>query len=198
MTAAIRQAVEDDAHAIQAIYAPYVLETVISFELEPPDANTMRERIGKTTKGYPWLVCVHNGEIVGYAYASKHRERQAYQWSVDVTSYVRPGFHRSGIGRGLYTSLFGLLRMQHYYNAFAGIALPNDASVGLHKVVGFEPIGVYPNVGFKFGKWHDVAWLGLALQPPADSPTPPRPLAEVMSSEAWQPAINAGLPLIRL
>ena len=198
MTAAIRLATEADAAAIQAIYAPYVLETVISFELDPPDVNTIRERIHKTLQTHAWLVCEHNGEIVGYAYASKHRERHAYQWSVDVTAYVRPGFHRSGIGRGFYTSLFPLLRLQGYFSAFAGIALPNDASIGLHKAVGFEPIGVYPNVGYKFGKWHNVAWLGLSLQPPAASPMPPRPLAEVMNSADWQAAIDSGLPLIRL
>jgi L-amino acid N-acyltransferase YncA len=198
MTAAIRLAVEADAEAIQAIYAPYVLETVISFELEPPDVTTMRERINKTLETHAWLVCEHKGEIVGYAYASKHRERHAYQWSVDVTAYVRPEFHRSGIGRGLYTSLFPLLCLQGYFSAFAGIALPNDASIGLHKAVGFEPIGVYPNVGYKFDKWHNVAWLGRALQPPAASPTPPRPLAEVMNSVDWQAAINKGLTLIRL
>lgn len=198
MTPTIRLAAETDAGAIQAIYAPYVLETVISFEQEPPDTATMRERIRKTTETHPWLVCEHNGEIVGYAYASKHRERHAYQWSVDVTAYVQRGFHRSGIGRGLYTSLFPLLCLQGYFSAFAGIALPNDASIGMHKAVGFEPIGVYPNVGYKFGKWHNVAWLGLALQPPTDSPTSPRPLAEVQNSAEWQVAINKGLPLIRL
>lgn len=198
MTSTIRLATEADAEAVQAIYAPYVRETVISFEAEPPDVDTMRERVRKTTETHPWLVCEHNGEIVGYVYASKHRERQAYQWSVDVTAYVRPGFHRSGIGRGLYTSLFELLRMQNYYNAFAGIALPNDASIGLHKALGFEPIGVYPNVGYKFGKWHDVAWLGLALQPHNDTPRPPCPLDEIKHHPNWQTAIDAGLPLIRL
>ena len=198
MTAIIRLATEADAEAIQAIYAPYVLETVISFELEPPDVTTMRERIRKTLETHAWLVCEHDSEIVGYAYASKHRERHAYQWSVDVTAYVRPGFHRSGIGRGLYTSLFPLLCLQGYFSAFAGIALPNDASIGLHKAVGFEPIGVYPNVGYKFGKWHNVAWLGLALQPPDASPMSPRLLAEVMNSADWQAAIDSGLPLIRL
>lgn len=198
MNAAIRLAVEDDAEALQAIYEPYVRETPISFELEPPDVNTMRERIRKTVESFPWLVCEHDGGIVGYAYASKHRERLAYQWSVDVTAYVRPGYHRSGIGRGLYTSLFPLLRLQGYFSAFAGVTLPNDASIGLHKAVGFVPIGVYPNVGYKFGKWHNVAWLGLSLQPPADSPAPPRPLAEAKDSADWQQAIHVGLPLIRL
>jgi phosphinothricin acetyltransferase len=198
MTTTIRLAVDDDAESIQAIYAPYVRETVISFELEPPNVGMMRERIRKMVVALPWLVCEHDGAITGYAYASKHRERLAYQWSVDVTAYVVPGFHRSGIGRGLYTSLCALLRLQGYYSAFAGVALPNDASVGLHRAVGFVPIGVYPNVGYKLGKWHNVAWLGLALQPPADSPAPPLPLADILNSPDGKPALNAGLPLIRL
>jgi phosphinothricin acetyltransferase len=198
MTATVRLVVENDAGAIQAIYAPYVRETVISFELDPPDIGIMRERIRQTIVYFPWLVCEHDGEIVGYAYASKHRERQAYQWSVDVTAYVQRGFHRSGIGRGLYTSLFGLLRMQNYYNAFAGRALPNDASIGLHKAVGFGPIGVYPKVGYKFGKWHDVAWLGVALQPHVDNPQIPCPLGKIKHNPNWQQSLDVGLSLIRL
>lgn len=195
----IRLANDADAEALQAIYAPYVLNTAISFELEPPTVDEMRERVRKYLILFPWLVCEdRQGEIAGYVYASKHRERAAYQWSVDVTAYVHPRAQRSGIARGLYTSLFALLRLQGFYNAYAGIALPNDASVGAHRAVGFQAVGVYKNVGYKLGKWHDVSWWSLALQPPQATPTPPKPLEEVLDHREREVALNAGLQLIRL
>jgi phosphinothricin acetyltransferase len=194
----IRLATEQDAAAIQAIYAPYVRETVISFELEPPDAATMQARIRKIAEIFPWLVCEHQGAIAGYAYASRHRERPAYQWSVDVTVYVQRGLHRSGVGRGLYMSLFGLLRLQGFFNAYAGIALPNDASIGLHRALGFQPIGIYEHIGYKLGRWHSVAWLGLTLQSPAESPAPPRPLSAILNQPETQAALRSGLAAIRL
>jgi phosphinothricin acetyltransferase len=193
----IRLITEADADAVQAIYAPYVHNTAISFELEPPDVKEMRHRIRKTLVMYPWLVC-EQGETVGYAYASQHRERAAYQWSVDVAVYAAPQYQRAGVGRGLYTSLFALLRLQGFFNAFAGIALPNDASVGLHMALGFQPIGVYRAVGFKLGKWHDVSWWGLPLQPPHPTPMPPRPLSEIIDKSEATTALNAGLSHIRL
>ncbi len=194
----IRLVTETDAPALVAIYAPYVHETAISFELEPPDEAEMRARISKVLPTFPWLVCEHDGQIAGYAYGSKYRERPAYQWSVEVTVYVQRSLHRSGVGRALYTSLFAALRLQGFVSAFAGIALPNDASIGVHRALGFEPIGVYRTVGYKLGKWHDVAWMGLALQTPPAAPTPPQPLAAVMGSTAWQAALDAGLTFLRL
>jgi L-amino acid N-acyltransferase YncA len=194
----IRLATEADAEAIQAIYAPYVQHTPISFELEPPSVEEMRERIRKTLALFPWLVCGNGqGRVVGYAYASRHRERAAYQWSVDAAVYVDPRAHRTGIGRGLYTSLFALLRLQGFFNVYAGIALPNEASVSLHTAVGFQPVGVYRAVGYKLGKWHDVSWWSLALQPSAAEPSPPRPLDGISQDSGWQTALNAGLSLVR-
>ena len=198
MTTIIRFATEADAGAIGAIYAPYVRETVISFEQEPPEEATLRERIGRISEMFPWVVCQRDDLVVGYAYASRHRERHAYQWSVDVTVYVQQGLHRSGVGRGLYTSLIGLLRLQGFYNAYAGIALPNDASIGLHRALGFQPVGVYERVGYKLGKWHSVAWFGLALQALSDSPAPPRPIPAIMNEPETQAALASGLSLIRL
>ena len=197
MSSTIRLATEADAEAIQAIYAPYVRVTAISFELEPPDVAEMRTRISKTLALFPWLVCENSeGQVVGYAYASRHRDRAAYQWSVDAAVYVDLRTHRTGVGRGLYTSLFALLRLQGFYNVYAGIALPNEASVGLHKAVGFQPVGVYHGVGYKLGKWHDVSWWSLTLQPSAVEPAAPRPITEISGSPAGQSALDAGLPLI--
>jgi phosphinothricin acetyltransferase len=121
----IRLATPHDAAGIQAIYAPVVRETAISFEWDPPSVEDMRQRLGNTLEGMPWLVCEHRGEILGYAYASPHRVRAAYQWSVDVSVYIHAQARRSGVGRGLYRSLFALLTLQGFYHAYAGIMPPN-------------------------------------------------------------------------
>src|ERR1700692_933548 len=134
MPMTIRLANPDDAQHIQAIYAPYCF-TPISFEAEPPTPQEMRGRIEKTLEQYPWLVCEESGEILGYVYAARHRERAAYRWSVDTTVYVKQTQHRRGLGSILYTSLFSVLPLQGYVNAYAGVTLPNPASVGLHQAM---------------------------------------------------------------
>lgn len=155
----IRTATLADAEAITAIYAPIVENTSISFELSPPGVDEMRGRIVKTLPDLPWLVSEDSqGSVNGYVYASKHRERRAYQWSADVTAYVREDSRGTGVGKRLYLALFEELAALGYFQAFAGIALPNAASVALHESVGFEHIGVYRNVGFKLGALHDVGW----------------------------------------
>ena len=172
----VRAARPDDAEAIEAIYAPIVRDTVISFELIPPTADEIRRRILSTTADLPWLVASDDRDVVcGYVYASKRRERAAYQWSVDVTAYVRADCRRQGIGKRLYAELFGQLAMLGYCQAFAGIALPNPSSVGLHEAVGFAQIGVYRKVGFKLGSWHDVGWWQKTLQEPAVPAAPRKP-----------------------
>ena len=203
MSGQIRSVTIDDAPAIHAIYAPYVAETVISFELSPPTVQEMAARIQKTVGKYPWLVYVPDAsvnageEVVGYAYASPHRERAAYQWSVDVSVYVSPHYQRRSIGRGLYTALFSLLRAQGFVNAYAGIALPNAGSVGVHEAVGFEPLGVYRQVGYKLGNWHDVGWWSLRLDEPLVVPQPPRPITDFADTSVWVTALQQGASLIR-
>jgi L-amino acid N-acyltransferase YncA len=164
MSAIIRLATLADAEAIREIYAPFCEATSVSFETEAPDIDEMRRRIAKTLESLPWLVREQYGEVLGYAYASPHRERPAYRWSVDVSAYVRDGHWRRGVGRALYSRLFELLRQQGFYTALAGITLPNPGSVGLHESFGFEIIGTYRRIGFKCGAWHDVAWYQLALR----------------------------------
>jgi L-amino acid N-acyltransferase YncA len=180
----LRIANVDDAAAIVDIYAPLVAQTAISFETEPPDAAEMRGRIEKTAAaGLPWLVAEDaSGLVCGYAYASRHRERAAYQWSVDTTVYVHEGQRGRGVGRALYGRLLPLLAGLGYCQAFAGIALPNAGSVGLHEALGFESIGVYRRVGFKFGAWRDVGWW---QKPLADvqTPHPPRPFVGLDNHE---------------
>jgi len=169
----IREATTDDAAAIAAIYEPYVLSSPATFETVPPTSHEMRERIKQVTKMYPWLVAEGPSGIEGYAYASRHRDRAAYQWAVDVSAYVVPGNHRRGIGRRLYTDLLEVVRRQGFTNAFAGITLPNEASVGLHRAMGFELVGVYRRVGYKLGAWHDTSWWQLKLSETDGEPRVP-------------------------
>jgi L-amino acid N-acyltransferase YncA len=183
--AMIRLARGDDADAVARIYDPVVERTAISFELEPPGPAEMRRRILQTLAFAPWLVEERDGTVRGYAYASKHRDRAAYQWSVDAAVYVGDAHRRSGIGRALYDKLFRLLRLQGFYTAHAGITLPNAASVGLHEAVGFQPVGVYRAVGYKLGAWHDVGWWQLALRDRAGQPVRPKTMAEAEADPRW-------------
>jgi L-amino acid N-acyltransferase YncA len=198
----IRLATERDAEAVQRIYAPFVLRTAVSFEIEPPSVDEMRSRIVKTLTHLPWLVCEQNGDrennVIGYVYASRHRERPGYAWSVDVAVYIHEEHRRHGVGRALYTSLFQVLRLQGFYNAYAGVALPNPGSVGLHESLGFEPVGVYRAVGYKLGGWHDVGWWQLALRPHSAAPAPPRDIGSVAAGAEWDAAMRSGLALQRL
>jgi L-amino acid N-acyltransferase YncA len=173
--ARIRSARLEDAAAVAAIYRPYVLNTTISFEETPPTPAEMGERIAATRAIWPFLVFEADGEVLAYAYAGPHRARPAYRWSVDVTVYAASHAHRRGAGRALYTELLDQLTRQGFHAAFAGIALPNEQSVGLHQALGFRHLGTYSEVGFKFGRWHDVGWWRRSLNEglPVGDPLPP-------------------------
>jgi L-amino acid N-acyltransferase YncA len=198
MSATIRLAQESDAEAIQRIYTPFVLRTAVSFETEPPGVDEMRSRILKILARLPWLVCEWNGNVIGYAYASLHRERAAYGWSVDVTVYVHEELRRHGVGKALYASLFQVLRLQGFYNAYAGITLPNPGSAGLHEAMGFTPVGIYRAVGYKLGQWHDVGWWQLALRDHSTAPAAPADIASVAAGTEWDAAVGSGLALLRV
>ncbi len=187
----LRLATSADAEAILAIYEPIVRETAISFELDPPTVAEMKRRIESTLTTLPWLVCEAEAGIVGYAYASRHRERAAYQWSVDVSVYVAQENRGGGVARRLYTALLGMLDDLGYYNAFAGIALPNPASVGFHQSMGFRPIGIYHKVGYKLGVWHDVGWWQRVLHVHGQMPGTPRPMREYVGSGAFNKRLRA-------
>lgn len=163
-TISVRQAVEQDAAAVTRVYAPYVEQTAVSFEETAPTEDEMAARIKKARSRWQWLVAEQNGAVVGYAYGSQHRERAAYRWSVEVSAYVDRHHHRQGIGRALYESLLADLTEKGFCNAFAGITLPNEPSVQLHAAMGFLPIGTFRSIGWKFGRWHDVAWFQRQLR----------------------------------
>ena len=186
----IRLAAPTDAAAIAEIYRPAVTDRATSFEIDPPDAEAMAKRIESCLARLPWLVAEENGVVVGYAYASPHRARPAYQWSVDVSAYVSDAAHRRGVGRSLYEALFRILTLQGFRNAYAGITMPNEASEGFHRALGFTPVGIYRGVGFKLGRWHDVLWLERALAPRDE--TPPIPTID-LALLARSPLLDAAI-----
>ena len=167
---------ETDAAAVADIYRPAVETSLASFEERAPTAAEMAERMRGTLEHTPWLVADDDGAVIGYAYAGPHHQRAGYRWSVNISVYVDPGDARRGIGRALYEELLALLRRQGFVNAYAGITLPNPASVALHEAIGMRRIGVYERVGFKHGAWRDVAWYHLRLSDPPGQPPEPIPL----------------------
>lgn len=194
----IRVATADDAGEIASIYRPIVEETIISFETNPPSAAEFRQRIARTTITHPWLVAEEDvGKLLGYAYASRHRDRAAYRWAVDVSVYVREDARRMGVGGTLYRCLFGLLTMQGFAAAYAGIALPNEASVGLHESLGFTPVGTYRQVGYKLAAWHDVGWWELSLRGRPTAPAEPRLIADLAAQPDWQEALDTATEELR-
>lgn len=158
-SAVVRDGIVADAAACAAIYAPYVTDTQITFETEPPTTDEMAARIETASKTYAWLVLEDDGRVVGYAYAGRFHARPAYRWACEVSVYLETGRRRTGGGRALYETLLACLRERGYRVAVAGMTLPNEASVGLHAALGFEPVGTYRRIGYKLGRWHDVAWM---------------------------------------
>jgi phosphinothricin acetyltransferase len=174
----------EDAESVADIYGPHCSVGYASFETEAPTLSEIARRIADISAVYPWLVFEIDGQVAGYAYASLHRARSAYQWAVDVTVYVAPGFHRQGIAGSLYDRLLPMLADLGYFKAYAGIALPNDASVGFHQSKGFDWVGIYKGVGYKHGEWRDVGWLQLAIQPEQSEPSVPRSVSELFPTQS--------------
>lgn len=189
----IRVATPDDAGAVRDIYAPFCESTAVTFEETPPTATEMAERIESTLEDYPWLVCeVDNaeqrgasnrtqsdGEIVGYAYAHRLRERRAYDWVVELSIYVAEGARGAGVGRALYESLFAVLERQGIRDGYAVTTLPNPETVGFHERMGFERVGDFPAVGYTEDEWRDIAWWRRSIGEKTDAPDRPRSFTEL-------------------
>lgn len=163
----IREAIPADAAACAAIYAPYVTDTVISFEAQPPSATEMQRRM---RSAHLWLVAEVEGRVCGYAYASAHREREAYRWAADVAIYLDSAHRGRGLGRSLYSELIEQLRERGVCVLCAGVALPNAASEALHRALGFTEVGTYRRIAFKLGRWIDTRWYQLHLQSALQAP----------------------------
>jgi L-amino acid N-acyltransferase YncA len=169
----VRDATAADAEACAAIYAPYVTDTPITFETDVPTTREMARRIAAAREKHAWLVLEDDGRVVGYAYGGLYKERPAYRWACEVSVYVERTRRRTGAGRALYEALFERLAGRGYRMAIAGMTLPNDASVGLHRALGFELVGTYRRIGYKHGAWHDVAWTQRPLVTDDASGDPP-------------------------
>lgn len=155
----IRVAKVEDARDLLAIYAPYVRETAITFETEVPSVEEFEGRIAAIQAIYPYLVAEVDGELVGYAYAHAYYGRAAYAWTVEVSIYVDQKAGGKGVGNALYDALEEELRKQGIRQALACISLPNDASIFFHQKRGYEQVGHFHKVGYKFDQWHDIVWL---------------------------------------
>eukprot|EP01094_Clydonella_sp_ATCC50884_P025333 TRINITY_DN6617_c0_g1_i1.p1 TRINITY_DN6617_c0_g1~~TRINITY_DN6617_c0_g1_i1.p1 ORF type:complete len:204 (+),score=42.47 TRINITY_DN6617_c0_g1_i1:116-727(+) len=195
-TATLRLATSNDAPGIHAIYAPIVEHSYTSFEATPPSPDEMAARIEAVLERYPWLVAEHRGRLLGYAYATPHRGRAGYRWSAEVSVYVAADAQRRGVGRALYAALVALLQAQRVVNLYAGIALPNAASVGLHEALGFVPIARYPKVGYKAGAWHDTGWWHRSINAHDAEPSPPLALSDLDPLRITE-ALQAGAALLR-
>lgn len=180
---AIRAATFDDAATIAAIYAPYVLAGTVSFESEAPDAEQMRQRMASSDGLYPWLVAASgagdDAAVVGYAYASRFRDRPAYRYVVETSVYLSGSVQGQGVGRLLYEALVDTLRAQGFTQAIGVIALPNDKSIALHEAVGFRRAGLYREIGYKQGQWIDVGFWQCKLNDSSAPPVEPRRFADV-------------------
>ncbi len=196
----IRPAHDNDAEPVAAIYCPYVRDTAVSFEIEPPSSSVMAQRIRDTTATHPWLVAELGGKVVGYSYASKHSQRAASLWMVDATIYIDQQTRRSGVGRKLYAALIATLYRQGFRSVLAEIVLPNPGSSRLHEVMGFKPIGIHKDIGFASGTWHDIAYWRLGLTEGAAPPSEPIPFSsqkdttELTDAPARDLAVTQQLP----
>lgn len=192
MAILIRLAGAGDGPALSAIYRPAVTDSATSFELNAPDGAEMARRVARVSDRTPWIVYEKDGTVLGYAYASLHRDRAAYQWSVEVSAYVHADAKRTGVARMLYTSLFAALVFQGFRNAYAGVTLPNPESVGFHTAMGFSSVGVYRGIGYKMGAWHDVGWFERPLAPRDIDPPLPVPLPVCRNDAAFRKALESG------
>lgn len=192
----IRPADISDTQAMLDIYAPVIEKSATSFEFTVPDIEEFQARVSKIRQHFPWLVCTDGHHLSGYAYAGPHRSREAYQWSTELSVYVSHRFHRKGIARALYSALTGILKLQGFYTALAGITLPNDTSVAFHESFGFKWLGTYHNVGYKFGQWHAVGWWEYPLLSYQIAPVPTKSVKEIEETREWHRIISSAVNMI--
>jgi phosphinothricin acetyltransferase len=181
----IRLANENDAAGMLNIYAPYIENTSYTFETEVPSITSFAERINSYLVNWPWLVCEIDKVISGYAYATRYRERTAYQWCTESSVYVHDDFQQRGIAKTLYTALIEILRLQGFRNVYAVINLPNEKSVQFHESCGFTYFATYEKVGYKLGQWKNVGWWQLSINDYTGEPLSPVKFSE-LDKDLWR------------
>jgi phosphinothricin acetyltransferase len=177
--ALIRMATPEDGPAIYRIYEPYILETAITFEYDPLPVEVFQKRIETVLEQYPWLVYEKEGEILGYAYCSKFKERAAFAWDCECSVYVDWKAHKQGIASALYEILFDLVREQGYYTVYALITNHHTSSIELHKKFGFIEAGLYEKTGYKLGQWWDLLVMEKRLRSFEGKPDQPKAIQEL-------------------
>jgi len=189
-------AVREDVVSILNLYIPYIKHSHTTFETEIPSPEEFEERILRIQQKLPWLVCIYEGDFAGYAYATDHRIRSAYQWTKELSVYVHNHYHQKGIASALYTTLVELLRIQGVTNCLAGIALPNDASVKFHERFGFKKVGIYSRIGYKHKRFHDVGWWELFIHQEGNQPSEIIPIGDIERTKEFDFAVKKGLNCI--
>lgn len=179
------------------IYTPYILNSTVSFETEVPRIKEFQSRVLHCQEKLPWLVCEINNNLAGYAYATDHRQRKAYDVTKELSVYVHSDYRKCGVATGLYTALIEVLKAQGVSNVLAGITVPNSESVGFHESIGFRPIGIYHNIGYKFEKYQDTGWWELVLGTGNKNPLDLVEINEIINTKSWTGAIKKGISKIR-
>lgn len=168
-----------DAEEILKIYSPYITDTVITFEYDIPTIGDFKGRIESISGGYPYIVCTYNNKIIGYAYAHKYAERDAYQWDVELSIYLDMNYKGLGIGKILYNKVIDILKLQNVQNVYACITSANEKSIRFHEKLGFELIGTFKDTGYKFEKWYDITWLGMRIKSRDEKPDKLKGIKEI-------------------
>ena len=189
----IRMAFERDTAEILEIYRPYITDSYVSFETEIPSVEELKSRIKNIQKTLPWLVCVVDNQIAGYAYATDHRSRKAYSWTKELSVYLLDQYKNKGIATALYTCLIQLLKIQGVTNCLAGIALPNESSIRFHEKFGFKKVGIYHQVGYKLNAFRDVGWWELFIAEKNDPPSGIIPIGKIEKTKDFERAVITGL-----
>jgi phosphinothricin acetyltransferase len=181
----IRIAQITDSQAILDIYAPYVEKTAITFTSRVPTLEDIAQTMIEVKRRFPYLVCVVDDQVVGFAYASWVRPHEACRWNAELSVYIDPEHQGSGLATALYTALIPLLKSQGYCNIYAVITLPNEASIALHKHFGFTELSVHKANGYKLGAWRDVLWMEYRIPGACDPAVHgvPVPLQEVNAND---------------
>lgn len=181
---------EQDVPGILAIYAPFIEKTAITFEEEVPSVEDMWQRIQTIQKDHPYLVCIIDGDVAGYAYYSPYRSRASYRWAKEISVYINEKYYKRQLGQALYSVLFELARAQGLFTMLAIITIPNMPSIYFHEKLGFVKCAEYKNIGYKIGSWQTVGWWQYELFDENKVPGEIIPLAEIISNETYSHAIE--------